>query len=255
MNLGFVGKVVIVTGGADGIGAAIASVLAEEGATTVVFDRDPITADPLASMAAMSVQLDLSDDAACAEAVAAVAGRFGRIDGLVNNAGNNDCIGLEAGTRAFLDSVERNLGHHYSMAHHCLPHLRRTRGAIVGIASKTAVTGQGSTSGYVAAKAGVLGLTREWAAALAGDGIRVNAVVPAEVMTASYERYLRNFADPDETLAAIRARIPLGNRMTEPREIADTVAFLLSDRAGHTTGQWVFVDGGYTHLDRALGQQ
>ena len=248
MNLGLDGKVVIVTGGAGGIGAAITSVLAEEGAVPVVFDRETAADSP----AALSLRIDVTDDAACAQAVEEVARRFERIDGLVNNAGNNDGIGLEAGTAAFLGSVQRNLVHHYSLAHYCLPHLRRSRGAIVGIASKTAVTGQGSTSGYVAAKAGVLGLTREWAAALARDGIRVNAVIPAEVMTASYEQYLQRFDDPDAALEAILARIPLGHRMTRPREIADAVVFLLSERASHTTGQWVFVDGGYTHLDRAL---
>jgi L-fucose dehydrogenase len=248
LNLGLHEKVVIVTGGAAGIGAAIVAVLAEEGALPVVLDR----ASPADGPAALALQLELRDDAACAAAAAEVVRRFGRIDGLVNNAGGNDCVGLDAGTAAFAGSVLANLAHHYAMAHHCLEQLRRARGAIVGVASKTAVTGQGGTSGYVAAKAGVLGLTREWAAALARDGIRVNAVVPAEVMSASYERYLERFSDPQTALAAIQRRIPLGRRMTTAREIADTVVFLLSERASHTTGQWVFVDGGYTHLDRAL---
>ena len=102
------------------------------------------------------------------------------------------------------------------------------------------------------AKAAQLGLTREWAAALLPDGIRVNAVIPAEVMTPLYRSWIATFDDPQAKLDQITARIPLGKRMTTDREIADTVVFLLSDRASHTTGQWVFVDGGYTHLDRAL---
>jgi L-fucose dehydrogenase len=97
-----------------------------------------------------------------------------------------------------------------------------------------------------------LGLTREWAAALAGDGVRVNAVIPAEVMTPLYERWLAGLDNPSKKLAEITARIPLGNRMTLDTEMAATVLFALSDKAGHTTGQWLFVDGGYTHLDRAL---
>ena len=95
-------------------------------------------------------------------------------------------------------------------------------------------------------------MTREWAAALVNDGIRVNAVIPAEVMTPLYERWIKTFKNPQEQLAKITANIPLGKRMTTVDEIANTVVFLLSDRASHTTGQHLYVDGGYTHLDRAL---
>jgi L-fucose dehydrogenase len=257
MKLGLDGKVVLVTGGADGIGAAIVTVLAEEGALPIVLDRQEPSNALREALAALGVSvrafaLEMDDAAACTRAVAAVVEECGSVHALVNNAGANDGVGLDAGIEAFLGSVRANLGHHYLMAHLCLPYLRRNRGAIVGIASKTALTGQGGTSGYVAAKGGVLALTREWAAALAKDGVRVNAVVPAEVMTESYRRYLQRFDDPDAAFRHVTARIPLGHRMTTAREIADTVVFLLSDRASHTTGQWVVVDGGYTHLDRAL---
>jgi len=139
------------------------------------------------------------------------------------------------------------------MAHLCVDQLKARRGAIVDISSKTALTGQGGTSGYVAAKAALLGLTREWAASLANDGVRVNAVLPAEVMTPMYAQWLRTHADPAEALRAITNRIPLGRRMTTDLEIADLVVFLLSDRSSHTTGQWLHPDGGYVHLDRGLG--
>ena len=138
------------------------------------------------------------------------------------------------------------------MAHFCLPHLRETRGSIVNISSKTALTGQGGTSGFTAAKGGQLSLTREWAASLASEGIRVNAVVPAEVMTPLYRSWIQKFDDPAAKLGSIVKKIPLGARMTTPEEIASMVVFLLSARASHITGQWMFVDGGYTHLDRAL---
>lgn len=257
MDLGLMGKVVIVTGGGAGIGAAISEDLAREGAVPAIVARRAPDVAWLARLQALCpqagwVRADLSVDADCDRAVAEVLARFGRIDALVNNAGVNDGVGLEAGVAAFRASLDRNLIHYYAMMHHCLPQLRANRGAVVNISSKTAITGQGGTSAYVAAKAAQLGLTREWAAALAGDGVRVNAVIPAEVMKPLYGNWLDTFENRGEKLAEILRRIPLGQRMTEAAEIAAMVVFLLSDRSLHTTGQWLFVDGGYTHLDRAL---
>jgi L-fucose dehydrogenase len=256
MNLELEGKVIIVTGGASGIGAAISEALAAEGAISVIVARDEPPAEWLTSLRQSGtvefIATELTDDRACEAAVTHVIERHGRLDGLVNNAGVNDRVGLEAGGDAFQSSLQRNLIHYYTMAHYCLPHLRRSQGAIVNIASKTALTGQGGTSGYSAAKGAQLALTREWAVSLAADGIRVNAVVPAEVMTPLYRRWIDSFDNAEERLESISGSIPLGQRMTEPREIADTTVFLLSPRASHTTGQWLFVDGGYVHLDRAL---
>lgn len=257
MDLHLKDKVVIVTGGASGIGAAISLTLAQEGAIPVVFGKSAMPADFAQSLQATAlqhlfVQVELSDDAACGAAVQQVVARFGRIDGLVNNAGINDNIGLDAGRDAFVGSLERNLIHYYSMAHYCAPHLKAAKGAIVNVSSKTAITGQGNTSGYCAAKGAQLALTREWAAALLNDGVRVNALIPAEVMTPLYARWINSFDNPEERLAAINAKIPLGHRMTTAEEMARMCVFLLSDASSHTTGQWVFVDGGYTHLDRAL---
>ncbi|MDN7923186.1 SDR family oxidoreductase [Burkholderia gladioli] len=258
MNLDLQDKVVLVTGGAAGIGGAITRALAAEGAIPVVLDRnapDDAFASQLRDQQPRTrfLRTDLLDDAQCQAAVDTAIAEFGRIDGLVNNAGVNDGVGLGAGRAAFVASLERNLLHYYAMAHYCEPHLKASRGAIVNVSSKTALTGQGGTSGYCAAKGAVLSLTREWAASLAGDGVRVNAVIPAEVMTPLYESWLASFDDPEAKLAAITQRIPFGKRMTTPEEIASTAVFLLSERASHTTGQWLFVDGGYTHLDRALG--
>jgi NAD(P)-dependent dehydrogenase (short-subunit alcohol dehydrogenase family) len=97
-----------------------------------------------------------------------------------------------------------------------------------------------------------LALTREWAAELLGYRIRVNAVIPAEVMTPLYRQWLDTFPDPERKLESVLSKIPLEKRMTSPDEIAAMVVFLLSARAAHITGQHVFVDGGYVHLDRAL---
>ena len=257
MDMKLSDKPVIVTGGGRGIGAAVALALAAEGAIPVVLDRVAPSADFEQSLLGLQprarcFRLDLSDEAACRAAVAESAQAFGGLYGLVNNAGVNDNVGLDAGPAAFAASLDRNLMHYYLMAHLCVPHLLSSRGAIVNISSKTALTGQGNTSGYCAAKGAQLSLTREWAASLRGDGIRVNAVVPAEVMTPLYGEWLSTFEDPAAKLAEITRRIPLAKRLTTAEEIAAQVVFLLSEKAGHTTGQWVFVDGGYTHLDRAL---
>lgn len=252
MDLHLKGKVVVVTGGGSGIGAGITEVLAEEGARPVILARRPPDAGWLSRTGADFVPVELSDDEACRAAVEAVRARHGTVHGLVNNAGANDGVGIGAGPRAFRASLDANLVHYYTMVHLLADDLRASRGAIVNISSKTAVTGQGGTSAYVAAKAAELGLTREWAVDFLPHGVRVNAILVAEVMTPLYRRWLESLPDPDGRLRDITARIPLGARMTTAREIADSCAFLLSDRASHTTGQWIFPDGGYTHLDRAI---
>ncbi|MCQ8230269.1 L-fucose dehydrogenase [Pantoea trifolii] len=257
MNLFLQDKVIIVTGGGSGIGAAISRLLAEEGAIPVIVSNAQPDEMWLAALRELQPQsevllADLCDEHNCQQAVEAVQQQFGRIDGLVNNAGVNDGVGLEAGRSAFVASLEKNLIHYYQMTHFCQQALENSRGSIVNIASKTALSGQGGTSGYCAAKGAILSLTREWAVSLRNSGVRVNAVVPAEVMTPLYERWIGTFADPQSELEKITQRIPLGQRMTTPQEIANTVVFLLSSRASHTTGEWLSVDGGYLHLDRAL---
>jgi L-fucose dehydrogenase len=259
MDLQLKGKVILVTGGAKGIGAAIVRASAAEGAIPVFLDRDVQSGKQLESELRHSgatcefIAGDITAPQACSQTVQKVLKNFIRLDALVNNVGANDNVGLEHGTpEKFVASLKLNLVHYYTMAHCALPALKQARGSIVNISSKTAVTGQGGTSGYVAAKAAILGLTREWAAELLPAGIRVNAVVPAEVMTPLYQQWVSGFPNPEEKLARIISKIPLGKRMTRPEEIADTVIFLLSERASHITGQHVFVDAGYTHLDRTL---
>jgi NAD(P)-dependent dehydrogenase (short-subunit alcohol dehydrogenase family) len=259
MELGLKGKVVMVTGGAKGIGAAIVRQCVTEGAIPVFLDKDLASGEQLLAelqregARAGFLSGEILAEGTCEESVEHTVKKFGRIDALVNNVGANDNVSLENGTpEKFVASLELNLVHYYAMAHYALPALKQTHGSIVNISSKTAVTGQGGTSGYVAAKAAILGLTREWAAELLPAGIRVNAVVPAEVATPLYKQWVSGFPNPEEKLSRIISKIPLGKRMTRPEEIADMVLFLISERASHITGQHVFVDAGYTHLDRAL---
>lgn len=259
MDLQLTDKVVIVTGGAKGIGEGICRALAREGATPVIVGRNQ--ADNQKALAAIeevggagfAIEAELSDPAQCLKAVEATVARFGRIDGLVNNAGANDGVGLEHGSyEQFMASLHRNVVHYYLMAHHALPYLKESRGAIVNIGSKTAETGQGGTSAYAAANGARNALTREWAVELLKYGIRVNAVIVAECWTPLYARWINTLPDPEAMLQKIRARIPLGNRMTTVEEISDMAVFLLSEKSSHTTGQLIHVDGGYVHLDRAL---
>lgn len=259
MDLQLKDKVVIVTGGAKGIGAAIVRACAAEGAVPVIVGRDPESGREVqleiekADARCGRITIDLDTGEKCQRAVAQTVKDFGRLDALVNNAGRNDKVGLEEGSPAeYVASLNRNLVHYYSMAHYALPYLRKVRGSIVNIGSKTAVTGQGSTSGYASSKGAIMGLTREWAAELLPYGIRVNTVIPAEVMTPLYRSWLDTFPNPEEKLKTILSKVPLDKRMTTGEEIAAMVVFLLSAKSSHTTGQHLFVDGGYVHLDRAL---
>lgn len=260
MDLGLKDKVVVVTGGASGIGEAISRLCMKEGARVVVVSRDSDHVS--AFLAEMQrgqqtcdfFEADLSDPGQCESAIHYVEKQYGTLTGLVNNAGVNDGIGLESGTpERFVASLQQNLVHYYTMTHYALSMLKVSRGSIVNISSKVALTGQGGTSAYAAAKGAQLALTREWAAELAPFGVRANAVLPAEVMTPLYQDWISHRDDPDRALSEIRRRVPLGHRMTEAAEIASMVVFLLSPvQSAHTTGQHIVVDGGYTHLDRAL---
>jgi NAD(P)-dependent dehydrogenase (short-subunit alcohol dehydrogenase family) len=259
MDLGLQEKVIIVTGGAKGIGEAISKLVAAEGGIAVIAGRS--TADNektvneiiAAGGKAMAITAELGHVEDCRKVITETVAKYGKIDGLVNNAGANDGVGLENGSpERFMQSLQHNLSHYYNLAHFALPYLKTTKGNIVNIGSKVATTGQGNTSGYAASKGAINALTREWAVEMLPYSIRVNTVIPAEVWTPLYETWIKSLPNPQEKLAAITSKIPFEKRMTTSAEIANTTVFLLSARSSHTTGQILYVDGGYTHLDRSI---
>ncbi|MBP3943841.1 SDR family oxidoreductase [Sphingobacteriaceae bacterium WQ 2009] len=259
MNLKLTDNVFIVTGAAKGIGRAIAIALAAEGAIPVIIGRNAkdnnLVKDEIEAKGgkAYTFEAELADPKACEEAVSYVRATLGKIDGLVNNAGHNDGVGLASGNyEGFIASLHKNLVHYYLLAHHALEDLKKSKGTILNISSKTAETGQGNTSAYAASNGGRNALTREWAVELLPFDIRVNAIVVAECATPQYDSWLQTLPNPEETRSKITARIPFQKRMTTAEEIADTAVFLLSSRSSHTTGQLLYVDGGYVHLDRAI---
>lgn len=198
-----------------------------------------------------SFHAELTRDDDIRKAVAGILAKHGRIDVIVNNAGVNDAVSLRGTPDEFVASLQKNLVHCSSLVHHALEALIESRGSIGNISSKTADTGQGGTSGYAAAKGGINALTREWAVDLARYGIRVNCVSPAEVITPLYERWLAKTPDPQAAREKLDRTVPFGHRTTTAGEVADMVVFIASERSSHTTGQILYPDGGYVHLDRA----
>lgn len=255
MNLQLKDKVALVSGGASGIGKGIVDCLLAEGCKVAFVDRSDsglkqLSLAKAAGLPLLFIQGDLTEAQTCQNAVEQTVSAFGGLDMLINNAGFNDGINLNAGPAAFQSSLQKNLLHVYSLTHFAAAHLKQSRGSILNIGSKVAVTGQGGTSGYAAAKGAVNALTREWAVELAPAGVRVNTVLPAETWTPLYEKCLAALPDPDAAKSEIEQLIPLNQRLTTIAEIANMAVFLASPISSHTTGQIVVVDGGYTHLDR-----
>jgi 2-keto-3-deoxy-L-fuconate dehydrogenase len=242
MSNDFSGLVAIVTGGASGIGAAIADRLAAEGATVAVFDL----AD---SPTHASFPVDVTDDVAVRAAVAAVAERFGGIDVVVNNAG----IGAQGTVEAATDEqwarvLDVNVVGTARVTRAALPHLRRSQHAsVVNTCSVAATVGLPERAVYSASKGAILSLTRAMAADHLREGVRVNCVNPGTADTPWVGRLLDAADDPAAERAALAARQPHG-RLVSPHEVADAVAYLAGPRAGSTTGVALTVDGGLQHL-------
>ena len=259
MDLNLDNKVIIVSGGSKGIGLGIVNSLVKEKAIPFIIGRDEKSVQSVVKKHKLEGHqihyfiAELTNPKECQNAVKEVVNVYNRIDGIVNNAGDNDGVSLEKGNyKDFVSSLHKNLIHYYLIAHYSLSSLKKSKGVIINIGSKTSFTGQGGTSGYAASNGARNSLTREWAVELLPFDIRVNSVIVAECYTPMYKRWITKQENPESKLEKINKRIPFQNRMTTVEEIADTVVFLLSEKSSHTTGQLIFVDGGYTHLDRAL---
>lgn len=249
-------KIIIVTNGVKEVTGGIVKILAKEDAIPVIIGRneeDNLEALERIDNKGFQLVTELNNPEECRKAVKKVVEKYECIDGLVNNGGMNNGVGLENGNyEQFVASLHKDLVHYYLIAHHALPYLKKSKGAIVNIGSKTAETGQGNTSAYAASNGGRNALTREWAVELLKYGIRVNEVVVTEGYTSLYEKRFLAYEKPEEKLRSAPGEISLEKSRVTEEEIAKVVAFLLSERSSHTTGQLIHLNGEYAHLDRAL---
>ncbi len=260
MDLGLKDKVVVISGAAGkkgSIGQTILQNLVNEGAIPAVIDRNDRGFDYIEQIRkkgidAIFCKTDVTNPDQIKKAIDTIVKKYGKIDVVINNVGVNDGIGLDATYEEFMNSLKLNMVSYFLVVKHALPYLKKSKGNILNIGSKVALTGQGKTSGYAASKGAILGLTREWAVDLIKYGIRSNAIIIAESWTPAYDTWIKTLEDGAEKLKSIVKKIPLENRMTTPQEIADVCLFTISERSSHTTGQFITVDGGYVHLDRSL---
>jgi 3-oxoacyl-[acyl-carrier protein] reductase len=236
-------RVMVVSGGANGIGAEVSTRLAGEGARVVITDLNGAQAEArAASIGAFGVACDISSPEQCEKAAQAAIDKFGRIDGVVNCAGiskPHDSVTLPPAEWERMIDVQLNGAFYFAQA--CAKRMQETGGAIVFITSTNAEAAFPRRAAYCCAKAGVAMLTKVLAIEWAEKRIRVNAVGPAYVAT---EMTLRNIAAGNVSEAQIKARIPLG-RLAQPADVADAVSFLLSEKASFITGHSLYVDGGW----------
>jgi len=245
-------KVILITGASKGIGLGCALSCLKHGAQVALLARNPAAAkaDIVAAgfsfdKDALPVFVDVRDAQGMEVAITKTVERFGRLDGLINNAGWHppamtiDDTSLEA----FEALLKLNLTSTFLGCKYAVPHLRKTRGAIVNMSSEVALIGQGAAPAYVTTKAGQIGLTRALALDLAPDGVRVNAICPAGVMTPLMQEWAATQYDAKAALKQVDSWHPLG-RMATIDEIGEVCTFLLSAEAAFMTGQAICPDGG-----------
>lgn len=245
-------RVVIVTGGAKGIGAGCAHVFAAEGGIVSILDIDARAAESLAAELtdagpgrATAIPCDVSQPERMREAIEETVAMHGRLDCIINNAGAHPPATTIDDTR--IDDVESlfrlNFLGTYAGCKYAVPHLRKTRGTIVNISSMTAVLGQDRSSAYAATKGAQLSLTKALAVELGPQGIRVNAVLPSNVDTPLMRDWAATLDDPQSALKRV-AELQVFGRMAAPEEIGRVCLFLATDDSSFVTGQGIEVEGG-----------
>ena len=245
------GKVAIITGGTKGIGLGCARVFGKHGCKVAIAARDPKTGQQAQSdltklgVEALFFPCDVTQEQQMRDLVESTVKQFGQLDCIVNNAGwHPPAMSIEEiEVKDFTDLITLNLTSTFMGCKFALPHLRKTRGSIINMASEVALIGQRAAASYVSTKAGQIGLTRALALDLAKDGVRVNAVCPAGVMTPLTKEWANSEYDPTEALKLVDSWHPLG-RMATIDEMGEVCAFLASDEASFVTGQAICADGG-----------
>lgn len=236
MNLGFQGKVAIVTGGSSGIGAALSCALSGLGANVEVLDvrsDDPV---------------DVSNARQVEAAISRVSVRYGRIDAVFSNAGLLGAGSTETFAIADFDRIVAvNLRGAFIVARACMPHLRASRGALVFTASTSALIGSAGEAAYAASKAGIVGLMRSIAAEMAADGVRVNAVAPGWIDTPFNDPVWDHAGRRGIPVDSVIGQVPM-KRQAQPDEVISAMLMLASPRTTYLTGQVIAIDGGLSSL-------
>jgi NAD(P)-dependent dehydrogenase (short-subunit alcohol dehydrogenase family) len=244
-------KVAVVTGGSKGIGFGCAKVFGKYGCKVVIAARGEETGQASerqlceSGCQAVFVRCDVTDEKEMRSLIETAVDRFGRLDCMVNNAGwHPPAMTIdEVSVEDFERLLRLNLTSTFMGCKFALPHLKETKGNIVNMSSEVAIIGQTSAPSYVPTKAGQIGLTRALALDLAPEGVRVNAVCPAGVMTPLVKEWADSEYDPDAALAMVDRWHPIG-RMATIEEIGEVCAFLASHEASFVTGQVICPDGG-----------
>ena len=248
----FEGRVVVVTGGAKGIGAGCCRVFFSEGGLVAILDRDEAAGEALSrelnqlrTGSAIFLACDVSDPLQVRHAIDQVVETFGRLDCIINNAGiHPPATTIDDTSIEDMESLMRvNFLSTFAGAKYAVPHLRRTRGTIINMSSMTAVLGQERSSGYSATKAAQIGLTKALAIELGRQGIRVNAILPSNVDTPLMREWAATLDDPQSALERVAALQVFG-RMGTPEEIGRVALFLATDDSSFITGQAIEADGG-----------